>query len=72
MRVREPYVPQGAHQRFLIDDNVFLDKEFLIPPSILLDAFTTARYDVSIAVAPSSFASGINTLELAESLGLET
>ena len=39
---------------------------------LLLDAFTTARYDVSIAVAPSSFASGINTLELAESLGLET
>ena len=29
----EPYVPQGAHQRFLIDDNVFLDKEFPVTPS---------------------------------------
>ena len=38
---------------------------------LLLDAFTTARYDVSIAMAPSSFVSGIDTLELAESLGLE-
>ena len=32
MRVREPYVPQGAHQRFLIDARLFLGKNFPSPP----------------------------------------
>ena len=30
--MREPYVPQGAHQRFLIDARLFLGKNFPSPP----------------------------------------
>ena len=32
VRVGEPYVPQGAHQRFLIDAWLFLGKNFPSPP----------------------------------------
>ena len=32
MRAGEPYVPQGAHQRFLIEAWLFLGKNFPSPP----------------------------------------